>query len=544
MAEEERNSINNNSRERLNRLKDSVSKWLKDPYNLAILGIVILAFIIRIHYIILTKGQTLWWDESEYMSTAKHWAFGVPYELNEQRPPVFQLLGALLLRLGFEEFALKFFLVVIPSTAVIYIIFLLGKELFNKRVGICAALASAGMWSFLFWGARFQPDFLSLTFQLLSIFYFWKLFKNPESKYALLAGLFAAMGFYFKISALLVPLSVFVFILFKDGLKFIKNRIYWRALLSFIISLIPFGIWQYILFGSPAAFAPSYIGGRGISERPLGWMTLDFFYGFPKILFFVLFLIGLAAAIFRIGISFDILMKDEKRRFDSYIFSIMFIILVSSFYIFYIQGAIEDRWVFIMAPFLFYFAADGMLLTFSYLKIRGKYVIAALMLLLFVFFYVQQLNHADALIKNKLPSYSLVKEASVWIRDNSGIDDSVVSASYTQTTNYAERKVYPYAPYQNESSFTEFLLEKRPRYMMLSNFENHPQWAYQMQIHPNGMPAKISLPYLNSTVLVDQQGQAIVMDIKEKIQIGNMRFTLVYPKNQINGVFVYEITYA
>ena len=88
--------------------KERVLKWVKDPYNLAIVGILALALIIRIYYLKDASYQALWWDEAEYMSTAKHWAFGVPYNLNEQRPPLFQLLGAGLLALGASENALKF----------------------------------------------------------------------------------------------------------------------------------------------------------------------------------------------------------------------------------------------------------------------------------------------------------------------------------------------------------------------------------------------------------------------------------------------------
>src|SRR3989344_1966632 len=96
-------------------IKEKVKTCLKDPYNLAIIGVVIASFIIRLYYLVYTKGQTLWWDEAEYMSSAKNIAFGVPYDFNPQRPPLFQLFGAILLKLGLQEFSLKLILVAIPS---------------------------------------------------------------------------------------------------------------------------------------------------------------------------------------------------------------------------------------------------------------------------------------------------------------------------------------------------------------------------------------------------------------------------------------------
>src|SRR3989344_6324980 len=104
-----------------------IKNFLKDPSTLLILGIVVLAFIIRIYYLRMSAGQTLWWDEAEYMATAKHWALDVPYTLNPQRPPLFQLAAAFLIRAGFEEFALKFLLVVIPAVVIVYVTYLLGK---------------------------------------------------------------------------------------------------------------------------------------------------------------------------------------------------------------------------------------------------------------------------------------------------------------------------------------------------------------------------------------------------------------------------------
>src|SRR5690606_23843864 len=151
------------------------------------------------------------------------------------------------------------------------------------------------VWSLLFWTARFQPDFFSLSFQLLAVFFFWKLLKNNNKKEAIFLGVFTALSFYFKISALLVPLSLFLFIVFRDRLDFIKNKNYWIALGAFILSMVPFLIWQFTVFGNPLAFAPSYSGDFNEGRAP-GWMTLDFIYQFPKALFFIFFLVGIGIA--------------------------------------------------------------------------------------------------------------------------------------------------------------------------------------------------------------------------------------------------------
>ncbi|HLF54036.1 MAG TPA: hypothetical protein VI544_02545, partial [Candidatus Nanoarchaeia archaeon] len=100
--------------------KERVKKWLKNPYNLALIGVLVFAFAIRLYYFFVTRGQPLWWDEAEYMSTAKHWAFGVPYDLNPQRPPLFQFLAALSFIVGLGENFIKFTWTLLPSVFLVF----------------------------------------------------------------------------------------------------------------------------------------------------------------------------------------------------------------------------------------------------------------------------------------------------------------------------------------------------------------------------------------------------------------------------------------
>jgi len=521
--------------------KQRVKKWLKDPYNLALIGILIVAFVIRLYYLFVTSGQPLWWDEAEYMSTAKHWAFGVPYDLNPQRPPLFQLIGTLLLLCGFSETLSKFVLVLIPSTFLIFAIYLLGNEMFGKKVGLISAFASSALWTYLFWTARFQPDFFSMSFQVLSLLFFWKLLKTDKTSYAVFAGIFAALGFYFKISALLVPLSMMVYALIKDNFKVFKDKKYWILLGSFIAAMVPFMIWQYLVFGNPVAFAPSY-AGSGLREGwQLGWMTFNFFYNFPMWSFFILLLIGLCIALFKIVFSFDLIIKEKERRLDGELFSITVLLLVSSFYIFYIKGTIEDRWVFLIGPFIFYFSALGLLFVYERVKKYTRIIAVILVIALFIWFFYSQLTFTSLLVDNKKTSYQPIKDAALWIRDNSDSLDIIFSVSWTQTIYYSEKQTYTYS-HLSEKNFTMFLLEHRPKYIMASILEpNHPDWLIRYERYQSGAGG-IIMPYFNSSIIFMPQKQPYI-DIKPIIDKANFSFTLVYPTKNIEGVFVYKIDY-
>lgn len=457
--------------------KEKIKKILTNKYTIALIVVLIFALFLRVSFLNTVDGQALWWDEAEYMSTAKHWAFGVPYEINEQRPPLFQLISAFLLKIGFGEQALKFLLVVLPSVFLVYCTYLLGKELYNERVAIIAATCSAFMWSFLFWSVRFQPDFFSVSFQLISLFFFWKLFKDDQRKYAIYAGSFAALAFYFKISALLVPLSILAFVIYKDGLGFFKKKNYWISGISFIAVMIPFLIWQASLFGNAAAFAPSYIEGTGIGQGwDLGWMALTFFISFPKILFFVFFLIGVLIFLMNFLVSWDFILKDKKKRMNPDAFSIIVLIVLSLFYIFYIRGIIEDRWVFLMAPFIFFLAARGLLYVAELLGRSNKNLPAVIIIIALCLFAYSQVGHANLLIDAKKESYGPVRDAGIWLKQNTGQDEKVLSISYTQSTAYSEREVVQYWNWNTREEFEERIQEEKPERLMISAYEPHPDW--------------------------------------------------------------------
>ncbi len=460
--------------------KAKVKKWLGNKYNLAFVALLIFSIIIRIYLFNITQGQAMWWDEAEYMATAKHWAFNVPYDLNPQRPPLFQLLAAFILQIGLSEATAQFLLVVIPSTLIVAVVYMLGKNMFSEKVALGAAAGTAVVWTYLFWTARFQPDFLSVLFQLLAIYAFWMLFKSPQPsmRYAIFGGIFAALGFYFKISALLVPVALAVFALWKDGWKAFTNKHYWIAVAAFAIALIPFVIWQYALFGNPLAFAPSYIEGRGVDERALGWQSFTYFYLFPHVLFFLLFLAGLAIEGWRVVLSADRIIKEKQNRLDASIFCALILAATAAFYLFYIQGVIEDRWVFLFVPFIFYFAARAVEAITSKLAGIQKHLPAICTILLFAILFYVQISHAVTLAELKAPSYGPVREASLWIKQNSQPTDRVLSISYTQTVAYSERQVYSYSSW-NATYLNSFIEEHHPKYLMVSVFEPHPQWVSQ-----------------------------------------------------------------
>lgn len=451
--------------------------WLRERSNLVLVCILVLSFCVQLYFFSQVAGQPMWWDEAEYMATAKHWAFDVPYQLNPQRPPLFQALASLLLLLGLSEQFIQFLLVSLPLLGVVYATILLGTELASKPVGLFAGACSALMWSYLFWSQRFQPDFLALTFQLLAFVFFLRMRKKPSTRLVVYAGVFAALGFYFKISALLVPLIIGIYAVWCEGWKVIQNKSLWLFGLAYLLTFTPFMVWQYTAFGNPLAFAPSYTGVEGKVEagwQP-GWMALDYLYNFPKLIVFGAFCVGLLLLIGKLVLTCDVALKEQKRRETPGAFLLIALLTILFFHVYFIRGIIEDRWVFLYAPFIFVCAGIGIERVSAFFN--AQKLLGIIFCLFFVLYAVPQLAHATQLLEMKQTSYQPVKDASLWLKENTPRDTLVFSISYTQATAYAEREIIEYRNWKQEQ-FEQTLLERKPNYLMVSIFENHPAWIF------------------------------------------------------------------
>jgi 4-amino-4-deoxy-L-arabinose transferase-like glycosyltransferase len=464
---------------------EKVKKFLKNPVSLSVIAIVIFALIIRLYYFYHTPGQTLWWDEAEYMSTAVHWAFNVPYNINPQRPPLFQALAAVFFSLGLGEVSVKLFLTLIPSVVLVYTLYLLGKEMYNSETGIIAAFLGAVSWTFLFWADRVQPDFLSMVFQVLAIFCMWKFWKKEKTRYIVLAGILSAIGFYFKVSGLIVPMVFMVFIAIKDRLAAFKNKNYYYYSAAFLLTLVPYFIWSFINFGKFLAFTTGYVTAP--TDYPIGWYNLNFYYTLTGGLTFILFLAGIFIAL-KFLLYVDVLVKDKKKCFDSDLFGIVVLLFVSAFYIFY-QRNTDDRWVFLWMPFIFFFIAKAVL--WIYNKVSTKNILAAfaIAIILLGLCGYAQVSQATSLIDMKKDSYSPVRDAALWMKANSNRSDGVFSVSYTQTVYYTQDNVTTYSripQLPNSTEFDKMVLADKPRYIEWSIFEVHPTWTIQwLQGHLN-----------------------------------------------------------
>ena len=463
---------------------DKIKGWLKNPYHMLLILIVLSAFLLRLYFLIETKDQALWWDESEYMGLANHFAKDTFFSYNPQRPPLFQLIASWFIGAGGGEVAIRFLLVVIPSTILVLLIFFLGKEMFDEKIGIIAAAIAAVSWTFLFWSARVQPDFLSLCFQVGAIWAAWKYWKSNKSVLMVIAGVCAALALMFKVSGLLIPLVLAIFILVKERLEAFKNKGNYYFLGAYIIALLPYFVWSWMQFKTPFGFKSQYSSAFEVN-LPFGWYNLKYFYNLTEGVLFVLFIIGIIAYLSFLLYG-DVLVKEKKKCLDPKLFSVLLLIVVSAFYIFYIRNT-EDRWVLLWMPFLGYIIGKGALSIRNIIEKFGEKIISKKVILKVVAGIViigligiggyAQFIHGKGLIDNKKDTYWQLKDAGIWVRENSNKDDVLMSQAFPQMMYYTERKVASFD--MTVEKIEEQIQELKPKYLQVSVFEKQPDAVFE-----------------------------------------------------------------
>ena len=110
-----------------------------------------------------------------------------------------------------------------------------------------------------------------------------------------------------------------------------------------------------------------------------------------------------------------------------------------------------------------------------------------------IFGLYTEFNHTDAIVKYKITSYQEVKDAGLWIKQNSNKNDIIITASTMQITYYSERKIsdfYPDPSDKNETGFDNKIKQLKPRYIVIDAFQPvfTPKWAYDWpQRHSNSV---------------------------------------------------------
>ena len=152
---------------------------------------------------------------------------------------------------------------------------------------------------------------------------------------------------------------------------------------------------------------------------------------------------------------------------------------------------------------LFIISGKGFVSLELFLKSYLKNFAIIVCFLLLLFGVYQNIQHTNQIIHARETSYIAVRDAGLWIRENSAPLESVVSSSIVQNYYYSERVTYNMGPNMAdfskscldnsgsimttrqcqiawEKAFNDKVLKFKPSYFIVSVYEPGftPQWSY------------------------------------------------------------------
>jgi len=486
--------------ERANKIKKKFNSWIEDNQNKFFFGILIVSLILRIYYFFLTLNQPLWWDEAEYMSMAKAWAFdNFEYGFLAVRPILFSLIATIFLKItstiGAAELFLRLFMFVLSFLSVVGTYYL-GKEICNKKVGLISSLFMSVFYLNLFFSYRLLVDLPSLTFFIFTALFFYKYLNTNSPKMLYLGSVIIAIGTLFKLSTASFLFAFLIFLLFTQKLSFLKKKEIWIAGAIFFLILAPYIIWGYFQFhgfviiqaGAFNAPESSYLS-NGFTNVKSYLSSFPTYLSWPLLIFF---LFGILALLFKLLIGFDFLVKnkspDTKKNFY-----LILIFLVPLITISLSLGYIEDRYLLPSFPAIFIIASIFIMKTYDWVKKNNKTIAILLLILLLGYVAYFQLNANDLLMKSKINSYGDIKSAGLWIEENLDENSVVFTRSVPQIAYYTNIKVRD-IPKEKEVFLEQLsnLDNTTNPFLMISIFERHiEEWIYPYPQEANLTPIKV-----------------------------------------------------
>jgi len=454
-------------------------------FTILLILILLFSFILRLMYF--NDNTAEWWDSADYMVGAKEIAGKVDldnYELNPRRPFFLSLFWGALIFLGANDMVLHFSVLILSMLAV-WFTYLIGKEIYNEKIGLIASLMLGVFWSHLFHTARLLTDVVASTFWLIALYFFIKGYLKDKKtvKNLILFGIFFGLSWFTRSAIIMMLAPLFLIVLTKDKLKFLKKKSLWFGILAILIVISPFFIYLFTQYDNPVQAYTGVGQGRFEGGGIKGFTSnISLFINSLMLPFTIIFLIGLFFLLdFFLGL--DLLFKDNGEIRNKFF---LFILLITPIIFFGLtfSRALEERYFFPIFPIAFIIGGYGLTRLSDYLNKYYKYFGLLVILGLLIWGSVINIAQADSLVKSKSEGFAEVKYAGEWIKANSNKDDVVMSASKFQNMYYSERDTIPLCPDKecmtNQELFLKRLKDTKPKYIVFSIYEPGftPEYLY------------------------------------------------------------------
>ncbi len=225
--------------------------------------IIGLGFLFRLAFVLTLEDHFYFGDEPLYLLMAENFLKGkgliIDLAHKAFRPPLFPLFTAFIHSLGGGLVAVRIANVLL-STSTVYLIYLLGKDLFTESIGFWSAAASAFWPFFIFYNGFYLTETLYLFLVLAATLYLIRTTTDPSAENIFLSGLFLGLASLCRPTMLLFVLLSLILSFF--AVRKLKPVVYLALTCSLTIS--PWIVRNYLVL---KAFIPgTTMGGRVFYE--------------------------------------------------------------------------------------------------------------------------------------------------------------------------------------------------------------------------------------------------------------------------------------
>ncbi|MBU0708474.1 glycosyltransferase family 39 protein [Patescibacteria group bacterium] len=186
------------------------------------------------------------------------------------------------------------------------LVYILGKSLFNEKVGLYSALLFSVVPLHVIFSANILTGVLFTFFVLLTFICFVKGYEENNTVYRVLFGLFLGLALLSRYTALWVmPIFPLYFLAKHRSLKFLKDIHLWHAVIVFFLVLHPWFYYGMKEYGNPIG---PFIHGFKAADY---WGDTQPWYFFFQHWWYAFSLIGF---IFPLGLIYALIKRDFLKK--------------------------------------------------------------------------------------------------------------------------------------------------------------------------------------------------------------------------------------
>jgi len=198
--------------------------------------------------IFLSYFPTFWIDESMVVNLSYESNTKIISELliNEAHPPVYYfLIKTIRIIFGDKELYFRLISSLFFGLTCLYV-FLLGREIGGKRMGLISSVLCASNYFLLFYSKQARPYAMLAFLSAASLYYFYRLLilKNFERKNLSLYLVFTIIGLYTNYWFILILFAQLIILIITDR----KNKKVWAAIIGAGLAFLPWAIFYLFNF--------------------------------------------------------------------------------------------------------------------------------------------------------------------------------------------------------------------------------------------------------------------------------------------------------